>query len=358
MATPGSGFLAALAHFWNRWASLRGDVLLIVCGSATSWIMKNIVGDQGGLHNRLTRQIHLRPFTLRECEEFFNARGIPLTRFQMAESYMILGGIPYYLSLMRRELSLPQNIDALYFAQDAPLRNEYRFLFESLFSNPGNHIKIIEALAKKGYGLTRNDIAETTGLANSGRLTSTLSELIDCGFIRGYLAFGKKERDMLYQLIDPFTLFHLRFTDHQRTFSEDFWLHFSTTSAHASWCGYAFERVCLHHVPQIRRALGISGVLAQVYSWRSKTADPGAQIDLVIDRADNVVNLCEVKYATSQFRITKPYAENLRNKRAAFLEETRTKKSPHITMVTTFGLVRNEYSNEILTQLELDDLFT
>jgi len=357
MATLNSGFLSALAHFWNRWMSLRGDILLIICGSATSWIIKNIIGDKGGLHNRLTRQIHLRPFTLKECEEFFKSRNIPLTRYQMTECYMILGGIPYYLKLMKRELSLPQNIDALYFAQDAPLRNEYRFLYDSLFSHPDNHIKIVETLAKVGHGMTRKDIADETGLANSGRLTTTLGELIDCGFVREYLAYGKKERDRLYQLIDPFTLFHLRFHDKRKVYSEDYWLHFSTTSAHAAWSGYAFERVCLQHIEQIRKALGIFGVLTEIYSWRSKAIVPGAQIDLVVDRADNVVNLCEIKYSSSPHRIEKSYAEKLRNKRAAFLEETRTAKSAHVTMITTFGLVRNEYSNEILSQIQLDELF-
>ena len=357
MATAHSGFLSALAHFWNRWVSLRGDVLLIICESATSWIIKNIVGDKGGLHNRLTRQILLQPFTLKECEEFFQTQCIPLTRYQMAECYMILGGIPYYLKLMKRELSLPQNIDLLYFTQDAPLRNEYKFLYDSLFSNPDNHIKIIEALAKVGHGLTRGEIADKTGLAASGRLTKTLGELIDCGFVREYLAYGKKERDRLYQLIDPFTLFHLHFHDKRRVYSEDYWLHFYTTSAHATWSGYAFERVCLQHTAQIRKALGVSGVLTEVYSWRSKTSVPGAQIDLVIDRADRVVNLCEVKYSSTPFKITKAYAEKLREKRAAFLEETRKVKSAQTTLITTFGLVRNEYSNEILSQVQLDDLF-
>jgi len=357
MATVNSGFLSALAHFWNRWASLRGDILLIICGSATSWIIKNIMGDKGGLHNRLTRQILLQPFTLKECEEYFQTHGIPLTRYQMVECYMILGGIPYYLKLMKRELSLPQNIDLLYFSQDAPLRNEYKFLYESLFSSPDNHIKIIEALAKVGHGLTRGDIADKTGLSASGRLTKTLGELIECGFVREYLAYGKKERDRLYQLIDPFTLFHLHFHDKRKVYSENYWLHFCTTSAHAAWSGYAFERVCLQHTAQIRKALGVSGVLTEIYSWRSKTAEPGAQIDLVIDRADRVVNLCEIKYSSTPFRITRPYAEKLRSKRAAFLEETRKIKSAHTTMITTFGLVHNEYSNEILSQVQLDDLF-
>jgi AAA+ ATPase superfamily predicted ATPase len=357
MSTINSGFLPALGHFWNRWAVARKDVLLIICGSATSWIIKNIVGNKGGLHNRLTRQIALRQFTLQECEEFFRTKGIVMTRYQIAEAYMVFGGVPYYLNFMRPQFSLYQNIDAMYFEEDAPLRDEYRFLYRSLFADSDAHMKIIKALASNGKGLTRGDIVHRTELPSNGRLSEILYELAYCGFIRDYLAYGKKERDRLWQLIDPFTLFHLRFGGKRGAYASDFWLHFSTTPAHGSWSGYAFERVCLLHVPQIKRALGISGVLAEIYSWRSKASDPGAQIDLVIERADKVIHLCEAKYASSEFMIDKGYAKILREKQGAFLRETRTQAVAHTTMITTFGLKRNAYANEILFRLSLDDLF-
>jgi predicted AAA+ superfamily ATPase len=357
MATAKSGFLSALDYFWNRWVSSRGDVLLIVCGSATSWIIKNIVDNTGGLHNRLTRQILLPPFSLKECESLLKQNGIPLTRYQIAEAYMIFGGIPYYLSLMRPDLSLYQNVDALYFKESALLANEYRNLFQSLFKNAKGHIKVVEALAQKGKGLTREEIINATKIAEGGGFTNILEELMYCGFVRRYLAFGKKERDRLYQLIDPFTFFHLRFYGKREAYSENFWLQFSVTPAYAAWIGYAFEQVCFLHVPQIKQRLGISGVLTEVFSWRSSATKPGAQIDLILDRSDKVINLCEIKFVSGQFEIDKDYSENLRHKRSAFASETRTRKAAHTTMITTYGLRRNAYAAEIPFEVMLDDLF-
>jgi hypothetical protein len=298
MSTPRSGFLSALDHFWNRYASMRRDVLLIICGSAASWIIENVVNNTGGLHNRLTGEIHLQPFTLYECEAYYRARGIDIPRYQVAEAYMIFGGIPYYMDLFRPKYSLAQNVDEIFFKESASLRNEYKNLFRSLFRYPDGHMRVIEALAMKNYGKTRDEIIAEAGMSEGGGLSKVLSELITSGFIREYQAFGKKKRDRLYQLIDPFTLFCLRFGSKRDAFSSDFWLRFCTTPAHAAWAGYAFEILCLLHIPQIRAALGISGVLTGVYSWKSKVSEPGAQIDLVIERGDQIVNLCEMKYAS------------------------------------------------------------
>jgi hypothetical protein len=357
MSTVNSGFLAALDHFWNRWASSRKDVLLIICGSAASWMIDNITNNTGGLHNRLTHQIELAPFTLVECAEYYRENDIAMTKYQMAEAYMIFGGIPYYLSLMDSRFSMPQNVDALYFAKDAELRNEYRNLYYSLFKNAENHIKVIEALAKKAKGLNRAEIIDTAGIPNGGYLTKVISELISSGFIRAYNAFGRNQRDKLYQLVDPFTLFHLKFSGKASAHNETYWSQFSIAPAHNTWSGYAFELVCLLHIPQIKQALGISGILTEVSSWRSKTQSPGAQVDLVIDRSDNVINLCEIKYSQTEFLIGKSYDANLRNRREAFIFETSTKKSVQTTMITTYGLKRNEYGNAISSEVVLDDLF-
>ncbi|MDR1765512.1 MAG: ATP-binding protein [Lachnospiraceae bacterium] len=357
LSTPKSGFLAALDYFWNRHASARKDVLLIICGSAASWIIDNVVNDTGGLHNRLTRQIRLQPFCLKECEAYFKAMGIDIPRYQIAEAYMIFGGIPYYLSLFRPRYSLAQNVDGIYFGEGAPLGNEYPNLYRSLFRNPEGHMHIIEALAGKNAGQTRSEICLVSGCTHGGGLTKVLKELESSGFLREYQAFDKKQRDRIYQLIDPFTLFCLRFSEKRSLYSSDFWLRFSTTPAHSAWAGYAFEMLCMLHLPQIRRALGISGVLTEVSSWKSKASDPGAQIDLVIDRADRVINLCEMKYASAPYAIDKKTDMSLRNKRAAFLEETHTRKAAHITMVTPYGLKKNAYEAGIPFQITLDDLF-
>ena len=357
MGAQNPDFISALDHFWNRWISSRSDVLLIVCGSATSWIIEHIVNNTGGLHNRLTDQIYLAPFTLRECEEYFRKRGISLPRYHILESYMVFGGIPYYLDFFEADRSLAQNIDRIYFAPDAPLRYEYENLFQSLFKNADSYIKVIEALATKKKGLRREDLADMAMIKGGGTLTKIIADLVSCGFIREYMAFGKQKRDRLYQLIDPFSLFHLAFSEKQRRFTENYWLHYSTTPAHTAWSGYAFELVCLLHIPQIKEALGISGVLTEVSSWYSKTSDPGAQIDLVLDRADKIIHLCEMKFASDEYSIDKDYSKRLREKKSSFLAETGTRKAAHTTLATTYGLARNEYGAEVLFQLTMDDLF-
>ena len=357
MNTPKSGFLSALDHFWNRHASMRKDVMLIICGSAASWIIDNIVNNTGGLHNRLTCEICLSQFTLMECEEYFRKKGIDIPRYQIAEAYMIFGGIPYYLDFFKPKYSLAQNVDAIFFNENAPLRNEYSNLFKSLFKNADNHMRIVEALGKKNKGKTREEVAKDAGISEGGGLTKALTDLSISGFVREYVDYGKKKRDRLYQLTDPFSLFCLRFSKKRMTYNNDFWLRFCTTPTHANWAGYAFEILCLLHISQIRRALGISGVLSDIYSWKSKNHSPGAQIDLVIERGDNVINLCEMKYSSTEFIINKEYEQKLQNKRLAFLAETKTKKAAHITMITTYGLQKNRYQASIPFEITLDDLF-
>jgi len=358
MGASDQGFISALDHFWNRWISSRDDVLLIVCGSATSWIIDNIVNNTGGLHNRLTDQIQLAPFTLKECEEYFLENGIPIPRYQILESYMVFGGIPYYLDFFEADRSLSQNIDRIYFAPDAPLKNEYQNLFRALFKNADSHVKVIEALASRRKGLSREEISASAKITGGGTLTKILGDLVSCGFVQEYLAFGKRKRDRLFQLVDPFTLFHLTFAEKQKRLTENFWLNYSTTPAHSAWSGYAFELVCLLHVPQIKKSLGISGVLTETSSWRSKEASPGAQIDLVLDRNDRIINLCEIKFSSDEYTINKAYSMKLREKRTAFLAETGTRKAAHTTLVTTYGLKRNEYGAEVLFQITMNDLFT
>jgi nitrogen regulatory protein PII-like uncharacterized protein len=331
--------------------------MLIICGSAASWIVDKVVNDTGGLHNRITRQISLKPFNLNECEQYFESRNLPMTRFQIAEAYMIFGGIPYYLSLMDPRYSLYQNVDKMYFESDAELSNELGNLYRSLYKNAENYIQIIEVLAKKGIGLTRQDISNSTELANSGRLTKMLSDLVISGFIRKYKAFGQKKRDSLYQLVDFFSLFDIRFREMRDEHNVDFWLNFSSTSAHSIWRGISYEKLCLLHLSQIRKKLGISGVLTSAYSWRGKSDDSGAQIDLVIDRNDNIVNLCEVKHSSGLYQIDKKQHESMRNKQTAFIHNTNTRKSVLTTMITTYGLKKNAYSSEILSEVILDDLF-
>ena len=357
MATMHSDFLSSLDYFWNRWASSRKDILLIICGSAASWIIDNIANDKGGLHNRLTRQILIEPFTLKECEQFFESRRLPMTRYQMAEAYMIFGGIPYYLNLMESRYSMYQNVDKMYFAQGAELSNEFENLYRALYKNSENYIKVIETLAKKGIGLTRTEIISGSKIADGGSLTKILKDLTISGFIREYKAYGQKKRDSVYQLIDYFSLFDIRFREKREQYSDDYWLKFSSTSAHSVWSGICFEKVCLQHLPQIRKKLGIDGVLTSAFSWRGKYEGSGAQVDLVIDRNDRIINLCEIKFSSGPFEIDKKYHELIRDKRATFMSSTNTRKSVQTTMITTFGLKQNSYSAEVVSEVLLDDLF-
>ena len=357
MATKNSDFLTGLDYFWNRWASSRKDILLIICGSAASWITDKIINDKGGLHNRLTRQILLEPFTLRECEQYFVSRNVPMTRYQIAESYMIFGGVPFYLSLMEPKWSLYQNVDQMYFAQGAPLRNEFENLFRSLFYDAESYVKVVELLAVKGIGLSRDDIAKGSKITNGGSLTKILKALSISGFVREYKAFGQKKKDSLYQLVDFFSLFDIRFRREREMYKSNYWLNFSSTQTHAIWSGFAYEKLCLLHLHQIFKALGISGILTSASSWRGKHEDAGVQVDLVINRNDNIINLCEIKFSSEQYLMNKRLYESLRDKRTIFKYYTKTRKSVQTTMITTYGLKANQYSGEIHSQVVLDDLF-
>lgn len=351
--TRKSKFLSALEHFWNSWASARNDIVLVVCGSAASWMLNHIINNKGGLHNRITGRIKLSPFTLKETELFLESRDAIYNRYQTLQLYMALGGIPYYLDLIDPGKSASQNINALFFSANAPLKQEYQNLYASLFNKHENHIKVIEALAKKGKGLSRIDLLKSTKLTNGGGMTRILKELEESNFIRRYKSFEKKQRESTYQLVDLYSLFYLRFIKNSDSDDENYWLNNIETPAIFSWGGYAFEIVCLHHTEQIKKALGISGVQTSISAWHSKNA----QIDLVIDRRDQVINICEMKFSINNFVIDKKYSENLRNKLGYFKQITKTKKALFLTMITTYGIEQNQYAGMVRNSLTMDILF-
>jgi AAA+ ATPase superfamily predicted ATPase len=355
--THKSGFISALEYFWNSFASAQKEILLIVCGSASSWIMNKLIKNHGGLHNRVTRQIYLKPFNLQECEQMLAENGVSLNRHQIVESYMIFGGIPYYLSLLQKKYGLPQNVDYLCFKDNGRLTDEFENLYASLFKNHENHVAIVKALSTKIKGLSRGEICKTAKLSNGGSLTRTLEELELSGFIKRYRSFDKKEKGSLYQLADFFTLFYFNFMNGNRNNDEHFWTNFTENARHRAWSGYCFEQVCLTHLPQIRKKLGISGVLTRTAAWRSSDKEKPTQIDLIIERNDKVINLCEMKFASEEFVIDKKYDETLRSKRGAFRSETRTRKAIHVTLITTYGVKHNEYWGNIQSEVTMNDLF-
>jgi uncharacterized protein len=359
--THNSGFIQAIEHFWNSWASARYDIILVACGSAASWMINKLLNNKGGLHNRVTKRLKLVPFTLHECEQYVKSKNAVYERYQIVQLYMVLGGIPYYWDEVDFGLSAEQNIETICFTENGLLRTEFSNLFSSLFYNSERHTEIVNALAQKAKGLTRNDLIAATGKANSGRLTELLDELEQSGFIRKYAPFGKKTRHSLYQLVDFYVLFYLRFMKDIPLYDENNWS--TDNPKYRAWSGYAFEQVCLSHIPCIKKALGIAGVQTMTSSWRSNGAETGAQIDLVIDRRDQIVNLCEIKFSINDFTIDKKYAEELRNKISTFKQETGTRKSVFLTFISSFklktnaysmGLVQNHFSMDILFQGDID----
>lgn len=360
MDTARCDLMMALENFWNSFASARKDIILIVCTSATSWMLSKIIHNKGGLYNRLTEQINLRTFSLKECEDYVHAAGLTLNREQILQYYMIFGGVPFYWSFLQKGFSLVQNIDHILFAKDAPLKNEFQYLYASVFKHPEIYLKIISSLGTKKTGLTRDELATVSGLHNSGDLTSRLEELESCGFIRKYYAYGMKKKGALYQLMDCFTLFHFRFLQDMPT-DEHFWSNQINTPRISIWAGLAFEKICLDHIRQIKKKLEIGGVLTEENSWYCK-ADPekgifGSQIDLLIVRKDQVINLCEMKYCGSEYTITEKTDQSIRRKISDLQTQTKTKYAIYPTLITTYGLVDNVYGQNIQSVITLNDLF-
>ena len=357
--TAKSDFMPSLEHFWNSWASARTDVILVVCGSAASWMLNKLIHNRGGLHNRVTTRIRLEPFTLREAEQLLLRKNAALDRYQIIQYYMAVGGVPFYLDTFDGRLTPMQNIEAKCFSKDGFLRTEFEDLFQSLFAKAERHISIVEAIASKAKGLTREDILRLTKLPNNGVTTQLLEELEESGFIRKYQPFQRTNRQSLFQLVDFYTLFYLKFIKNAQFLDTGNWLALTDSPVYKAWSGYAFEQVCLMHTPQIKQALGISGIFSQSSSWRSKDAGNGAQIDLLIDRRDRVINLFEIKFSSEPYTITKAYSEQLRQKIGVFKSETNTRKAVWLAMLTTFGLKKNEHSGSLVQHdLNMNCLFT
>ncbi len=362
MDTPKGNLIGALENFWNGWATARRekDIVLIVCGSATSWISKKLLKDKGGLRGRLTNRIKVVPFTLRECELFAGSANLALGRKDVLELYMILGGIPYYWSFLKKGLSVAQNVDQLFFTETAQLRDEFEALYATLFKRPENYLKVIACLSNgKRSGMTREDILRESRLSDGGTFSTILEELEECGFIRRFVSADTAETNAMYQLTDNYTLFHYLCIKKNAFSDEHYWSNTFTSAFHNTWKGLAFERVCLQHIPQIKAALGIAGVQTNVCSWsaRGTGGRRGAQIDLVIQRADDFTDLCELKHSSNAFTIDKDYAEELQNKIGAYQELSKDKRTLHLVMVTTNGVVRNSYYNLIQNEVTMDDLF-
>ncbi|TAG24507.1 MAG: ATP-binding protein [Cytophagia bacterium] len=357
--TPKSGFISALEYFWNQHLSKMNHIILVACGSASSWIRKNLINARGGLYNRVTQRMRLAPFDLLETEKYLQSKGIQLPRYQIVELFMALGGIPFYLKYVEAGKSSTQLIDELCFWKDAPLQEEYKQLYYSLFKNAENHEKIVEILASKPQGLTRQDIQQQSKIAN-GTLSRTLEELVECDFVGIFQPFDKKKKDSIYKLIDNFSLFYAKFIKNQTFLNQGLWMALSKESSYGAWSGYAFENICFQHLPKILKALGINGISVNACSWKTRDGNGlgGTQIDLLIDRADKAISICEAKFSSNNYLVTKEYANHLRMRKSIFQHTTQTKKAIFNTLITPFPAIRNEhYLDQFQAEVNLEAFF-
>ena len=354
--TPRSGFVKALDYFWNTWASRQSNFFLIVCGSATSWIVRNLIDGRGGLHNRVTHEMHLHALTLKETEMYLKAMHIDWDRMSILRTFMVLGGIPYYLNLLRSDESPLQNIDRLFWGEGAELKGEYNRLYKSLFKSPERYMTIVKALAKNKQGLSRKELVEECKMEENGHLSGILDDLVNCDFIRYYNVAGKESNGGYYQLVDFYTHFYLDFGS-KHTRDAQYWSHMLNTPRQNTWYGLAFERVCLNHVPQILHSIGIDRIQTDYYSWRSRTTEPKSQIDLIIDRADGIINLCEMKYSADYYAMTASEAGKINTRLNNFISETFSRKGVQAVLVTTLGLKQGKNADIVRNVVTLDDLF-
>ena len=356
--TPKSNFMTGFEAFWNGWACHENNIMVIVCGSSSSWVLNNVINNHGGLYGRVTYEMKLKPFTLQECEKYFESKNICFSRYDVVQSYMIVGGIPYYLNYFTKGLSLSQNIQKMYFEANAPLKDEYDKLFSSLFTNPDIMKSIISSLGSKNRGLTRKELTENIGITDGGDLSKQLKALISGDFIIKYCSFGNSKREEYYKLIDPFCIFFLHFIKDNKKNTN--WINLENTQPITTWKGYAFENVCWNHIRQIKASLGISGVATTESLWSKKGTEEsdGTQIDLILERKDNIVNMCEIKFYSEVFSVNKEYHFVLERRKRILREEVPKKTSIHSILITTYGLKYNEYFGDFVSVITLDDLFT
>ena len=351
--TPRSGFITAFEGFWNNWGCRKDNLLLIVCGSANSWIINKLINNHGGLYNRVTYEINLAPFTLHECKEYFLSRNIEFSDYDITQAYMIMGGIPYYLAYITPEDSLARNIDNMFFSRNAKLQAEFSRLFSSVFENPDLIMEIVRILNRRSMGFERKDVLRELGRIDNSSFTRAFDALEAGNFVLRYVPFGKKKSQSYYKLIDPFCIFYLRFIENKTSLDEDFWMQNVTAPAINSWRGYAFENVCFNHIPQIKNALGISGVQTVCSQW----FDNSSQINLLIERKDNIVNMCEIKFYGVEFSVDKEYYKTLNERQVNLSGHLNKRTAVRNTLITTFGLKYNTYSGVFSKTITMEDLF-
>lgn len=357
MATKRSGLLAALGYFWNKyWVNFK-NIKLIICGSSASWILKKIIHNKGGLHNRVTRQINLRPFSLKETKAYFNSMGLSLNDNQVLEAYMAVGGIPYYLNGFKKNASVNQNINNLCFRQEGILFDEFEKLFRSLFDKAEAYIELLRLIAKKRYGISRFVLeTQSTLSTKGGTLTERLKDLEDAGFILSFLPLWNKSRGIYYKVIDEFSLFYLTWIEPEKLTlikmeeKNNFWVQKYKMPVWNTWAGLSFEAVCYKHIEAIRHALHIPAN-SRAGVWRTLSHEDdergGAQIDLLFDREDDAITLCEIKYSAHPFVMNKEFLKSMINKKEVLIKSIHTKKQLLMAVIAPYGIKNNFYADDL-----------
>jgi uncharacterized protein len=359
MDTPRSNFLEELGYWWNDWATHQ-NIVVVVCGSAASWMLTKLINHKGGLHNRVTQKINLKPFTLSEAKLYLESRHVFWDDYQIIQFYMSVGGIPTYLQEAKQGETAAQTIDRAFFTKDGSLRHEFSNLYAALFDTYQNHIAIIKILAGKWSGMTRQEIIAKSKFKDGGGLSKLLEELEASSFIVQMPSFQKKSNNIVYRLTDEYSLFYLKFIDGKILMGKNTWLKQSSEEKYKIWTGYAFENLCIKHVEAIKRALGISGIYTETSSYTHKGNEEmeGFQLDMLIDRADRAINLCEIKFYNDDFTVTDEFVNLLRQRKERFRTLTKTKKTLFNTLITTYGV---KHSKSSLSQIDhiitMDKLF-
>ncbi|NGX62119.1 MAG: hypothetical protein K940chlam9_01613 [Chlamydiae bacterium] len=366
LATKRSRLIQALDYYWNRFWSHDSRFKLVICGSAVSWMIRNIIMNKGGLYNRVTRQICLEPFTLKETKDFLRFIGVNLNNRQIVELYMVAGGVPYYLNHVQKGLSAAQNIAKMAFSKQGILYQDFNHLFASLFEDAEKYHEIIRSIAEYRYGIEQEElIKKCSQLSHGGSATRQLQDLEEAGFIVSFIPCDRKKKGIYFRVIDEYVSFYLKWIDpHKRSVakldkSKSIWLSHRETASWKSWSGYSFETICLKHIAQIREALNIEPS-ALTTSWRhdGRLGDEGAQIDLLFDRQDDAVTICEIKYTDKPFQIDKSYYQQIMKKIEVYKKTVKTHKEIFLAFVTSSGLKKSLYSEEYISSvLTLEDLF-
>ena len=367
MVTKRSRLIQVLDYYWNAHLSKLKNLALIVCGSAASWMLENLIHAKGGLYNRLTRRILLEPFTLKETAKFLESRSIKLSQKHILDLYMTIGGIPFYLKEIKKGKSSAQIIDHLCFKKSGLLHSEFQNLFKALFDHADLNLEIVKTIAKNGNAISRNDLIKALGKASGGRINARLEELAASSFIQCFIPYGNKKRDRFYRIVDEYTLFYIKWIEPLLQSgiyveSENYWKKVHATPGRLSWAGHAFENVCFKHLPQITKALDLNNTPFTAGSWRylprKGSKNKGAQIDLLFDRGDGAITICEIKYSDAQFTIDRAYGKNLTKKFDVFEEQTKTKKELFLAMITTKGVKKNMWHEDLVDmEVTLSDLF-